>query len=351
MAPDWRKQQAAIAALIASALVLIGSFGPWATFFGLSVSGTSGDGKVTLVCALIAASCLLARLRSSSKLNRALPLIAGLVLAGAALVGINDWSNLQDVGGSDNPFSSAVGVGWGLVIVTLAGAVGAVFAFVSVFRATRTTVLTMCLTLLLVAGIVGCGSSDNAAASPTPPEDGTTAAASSTPADTSSTAISAPTTRPTTAPTATTGSTTGTSRSAPGPVGKALTVGDWSIIVNSVIPNATQQVLARNSFNKPPATGEQFFMVSISATYTGSEEPAQFFSDVTLKAVGASSVGYDSQSDCGTVPDEFDEFKDTFKGGTLTGNVCWAVKTTDAGSLLMYGTQFIGKGIAWWALK
>jgi hypothetical protein len=205
--------------------------------------------------------------------------------------------------------------------------------------------------LLLVGILAGCGKSDSTASTTAARTAQTTLTAASSVTSAAATSTSKPTGTTVSAPTATPAPKAGTSRTAPAAVGTALTVGDWSIVVNGSTPNATQQVLARNQFNKPPAAGEQFFVVSISATYSGSDEPAQFFSDVTLKAVGASSVAYDSQSDCGIVPDEFDEFKDTFKGGTLTGNVCWSVKSTDASSLVMYGTQFPGKGTAWWALK
>ena len=38
---------------------------------------------------------------------------------------------------------------------------------------------------------------------------------------------------------------------------------------------------------------------------------------------------------CGVIPDNIDDSGETFPGGTITGNVCWSIQSTDAASLVM----------------
>ena len=35
------------------------------------------------------------------------------------------------------------------------------------------------------------------------------------------------------------------------------------------------------------------------------------------------------------IPDDIDDSGETFPGGTVTGNVCWSIESTDAASLVM----------------
>ncbi len=114
---------------VLSGVVTLGSIGPWATFGILEVAGTHGDGKLTLVLAVVALTLSLLRLvRSSAWLYG----LAGLCLAAAGLIGLYDWVNLERELASpeleDNIFADALSVAWGLQAVTLAGIIGAVLA-------------------------------------------------------------------------------------------------------------------------------------------------------------------------------------------------------------------------------
>ncbi len=46
-------------------------------------------------------------------------------------------------------------------------------------------------------------------------------------------------------------------------------------------------------------------------------------------------MAYDFEDTCGVIPDEFDAFNEVFSGGTITGNVCWSVRSTDVQSLVL----------------
>lgn len=153
-------------------------------------------------------------------------------------------------------------------------------------------------------------------------------------------------------PSATPATGPGSSRAEPAPIGTAVRIAGWDVRVLSVEPDGSEIVLA-DSFNDPPAAGNQFFLVEIEATYVGEEESSTFFFDVTLKALGPSNVAYDSNADCGFFEGELDDTRDVFRGGTIRGYVCWEVSASDAVSLLMYaepGFGFEQSDRRWWSL-
>ncbi len=117
-------------------------------------------------------------------------------------------------------------------------------------------------------------------------------------------------------------------------LGMPANVGEWTLRVASVYPDASGQILDENVLNTPPPDGEQFFLVTLEATHHGTGSPNVAF-DLTLKAVGPSNVAYeDFVFPCGMIPDPlFFAHPDT--NGTVTGNTCWSVRTTDATALEM----------------
>jgi hypothetical protein len=58
--------------------------------------------------------------------------------------------------------------------------------------------------------------------------------------------------------------------------------------------------------------------------------------------VGGANVAYSAFDDrCGVVPGALPD-AEVFAGGTIRGNVCWAARPDDAGSLVMYDSPFLG---------
>jgi len=202
-------------------------------------------------------------------------------------------------------------------------------------------------------GVIGSACGDAEEATPATPATGAadTAAATATVTNTPRpTDTPAPANTPTpTEPAAPTGSR----RDDAVPPGMPLEIAGWLITVNGVVPDGNDAVRAENMFNEPPQPGRQFFIASISATYQGSADSSALFSDVTLKAVGAAGVSYSSYGNsCGVIPDALDDFREVFKGGTISGNICWQIASGDASSLVMYGEasfSFDSKR-AWWKL-
>ena len=107
--------------------------------------------------------------------------------------------------------------------------------------------------------------------------------------------------------------------------------------VVSVAPNSTAAVLAQNQFNKPPAAGDQFFIARVRTTFIG-QGSSRLGHLGRFRALGPAGVSYtqfDTSANCGVIPDEITE-NEAFSGGTIEGNICWEVRSPDAGSLLMF---------------
>jgi hypothetical protein len=119
--------------------------------------------------------------------------------------------------------------------------------------------------------------------------------------------------------------------------------GGWRFTVLSVTPDATAAVLAENIFNSPPAAGKQFFIARVTATYLGGGS-SRFDGSFRLRAVGPSAVSYSTFVDsCGVIPDDLPD-PEVFTGGTVAGNVCWSVLSSDAGGLVLYDDPFLLEG-------
>lgn len=119
----------------------------------------------------------------------------------------------------------------------------------------------------------------------------------------------------------------------PAPMGQPLAVGDWEVTVISTIPDGNAAVRRENQFNAPPPPGGQFFIVKVSVKNVGVEATSAQFR-LRFSSIGQSRVAYDYQNSCGVIPERLPS-NEVFPGGTVTGNVCWAIMSSDAASLVM----------------
>jgi hypothetical protein len=123
-------------------LVCVGSIGPWANVLFVSVGGLDGDGWITLVIGLAALALFAVYVRSPKRPRPRWALLL-ILLAGVAagIAGAYDWSNIQGIinegQNEENLFASSISVGWGLVLVTLAGFSLAVAALATVAHRTQ----------------------------------------------------------------------------------------------------------------------------------------------------------------------------------------------------------------------
>jgi hypothetical protein len=87
--------------------------------------------------------------------------------------------------------------------------------------------------------------------------------------------------------------------------------------------------------------------------YTGASTGTPWL-DNDLKVVGASNVAYpDSAHECLVPPSpSLLDFNDVFPGGSVTGNICIEVQTTDESALVGYWDDPLGSGLGpWFALR
>lgn len=119
-------------------------------------------------------------------------------------------------------------------------------------------------------------------------------------------------------------------RNNPYPIGSKITDGDWDLVVNSVTLDATQAISAANAFNDAPASGSQFLMVNITATYNGNDP------DGKDPLVSVDYVTKDGNTIDGTEklivpPDQFDMMKTLYEGASTTGNLAFEVPSATVG--------------------
>lgn len=126
------------------------------------------------------------------------------------------------------------------------------------------------------------------------------------------------------------------SRENPVPLGTPAVVGDFIVTVVSTTPDAAAAIADETSSNDPPAPGEQFYLMTVSVTYTGTESVAAWLA-LRFRAVGDTGIEYTFvDNSCGIVPDDGSSVPEMFPSATVEYNVCWAIDSADAASLLMY---------------
>lgn len=116
--------------------------------------------------------------------------------------------------------------------------------------------------------------------------------------------------------------------------------GNWEPSFVSVIPDATGSVLAFHSVNKVPEEGYQYFLVALRFTNVGTE-PKDFQPELRLRLLGSSMVPYGPFYSCGVIPRNvasggWDLLSTrAYPGGTIEGNLCWKVRSSDADSMIL----------------
>jgi hypothetical protein len=126
-----------------------------------------------------------------------------------------------------------------------------------------------------------------------------------------------------------------TTRETPIPIGEAGQIGDFTLTVTGVIPQADAWVAEANPFAAPPTEGNQFTVASVTMTFTGSGIGIPYV-QMGFYAVAASGIEYGHvTSGCGELPTGLDSARDVFPGGTVTYDICWQIPVADAGSLVL----------------
>ncbi len=106
----------------------------------------------------------------------------------------------------------------------------------------------------------------------------------------------------------------------PFPTGAPVSNGEWEVTLGEP-REAWGEIREENSLNDPPATGMQFWIVPVTATYLG-EGPARM-ADLKIHFAGSDKEVY--VGSCGVVPDSVDRVAELYEGGTAEGNDCLEV--------------------------
>ena len=123
--------------------------------------------------------------------------------------------------------------------------------------------------------------------------------------------------------------------------GSIVEVGDWSIRVIGLERDATGMVLDESRFNEPPAPGFQFALVTLEATYVGTDS-GSIYGELTWGLLGRERVEYtEFSSDCGTIPDSLSNAPEVFPGGVVTGNICLVIDSGAADELVLVLEDFV----------
>jgi hypothetical protein len=125
----------------------------------------------------------------------------------------------------------------------------------------------------------------------------------------------------------------------PVPAGTWASVGAVDLVVLANEPDATERVLAENEFNTAPEPGNRFVMWRVAVANAG-EQTTPLLAEVSFAVAGPSTVVYNTSANCGVIPEQLDEFRDVFPGGTVEGNLCWEVSDEDAGALVLLVDEF-----------
>jgi hypothetical protein len=124
------------------------------------------------------------------------------------------------------------------------------------------------------------------------------------------------------------------SRQQPLPMGSTITLYDgWQLTVTGTTPDAWSGIHAAVPSNVGPAPDQQYFEVRVQAIYTGSG--SGFFNDLRLAVAGPNTTYDQVRNSCGLIPDEVPATL-AASGGVARGNVCFAVRKSDANSLAVY---------------
>jgi hypothetical protein len=86
-------------------------------------------------------------------------------------------------------------------------------------------------------------------------------------------------------------------------------------------------------------------MAAVMVTNVSASNP-KFDGSYRLRAIGQSRIPYTTfTNSCGVIPNSFlFEGDEAYVGGSFVRNVCWAISTADAGSLVLFDRPFLATG-------
>ncbi|MCU1658250.1 MAG: hypothetical protein JWO57_2906, partial [Pseudonocardiales bacterium] len=115
--------------LFTAMLTIVAALLPWATAFTISISGTTGDGNLTIFCAIVIAVAGLVIGLGEGRLWAAI--VALIFSLFVLLIGFVDAADISRI---LNRYGGVGSIGAGLWLTVLAGALGVVLSIVAIAR-------------------------------------------------------------------------------------------------------------------------------------------------------------------------------------------------------------------------
>jgi hypothetical protein len=109
------------------------------------------------------------------------------------------------------------------------------------------------------------------------------------------------------------------SRENPLPIGETVTNQDWDVTLGAP-REAWAEIAAEHQFNDPPNAGMEYWVVPITATYTGNDTGNTAF-NISVKFVGSDNRTYDDR--CGVIRAPLDDVGELYKGGVAEETYAW----------------------------
>lgn len=117
-------------------------------------------------------------------------------------------------------------------------------------------------------------------------------------------------------------------RAHPLPVGAEFTDGDWTVTLGQP-HEGWEEIRAVDPYSEQPTEGTEYWMVPVTATYTGEESAAPWL-DLQFAFVGEDGRSYSDQC-LALVPDDLYEVDDLYTDATVEANVCLQVPANSKG--------------------
>ncbi|MEZ3160465.1 DUF2510 domain-containing protein [Microbacterium sp. BWT-B31] len=136
------------------------------------------------------------------------------------------------------------------------------------------------------------------------------------------------------------------------PVALGAVVGDddWQVVVNSVQFAANDAIMAENPYNQPAPDGYEFILVNITTTYVGDDSGIPAL--LSFGYVTPDGVTIDWYDPVVLTPDPFPMTTELYTGGSVTGNIAFAVPSETAGQgTIAIGLDLLGRDTVFVAVR
>lgn len=113
------------------------------------------------------------------------------------------------------------------------------------------------------------------------------------------------------------------SRENPLPIGETVSSDDWEVTLGTPY-EAGAEIAAENPFNDPAEPGMEYWIVAVTATYTG-EDTGTAWADIQVNFVGSDNRTYNGFDCTAVVPDSLNDVGALYRDGVAEGNKCVTV--------------------------